>query len=409
MKLLIVSPMPPQLHAPGAIPLVLQAQLTGLADRGHQITMVTVAGPDSSELAALECMRESGIEVHAICRKLLYGRERWQRRIRFALSWLRGRYPWRTIWFSEPAIQRLLDSLLAKETFDLVTVEDNAMGIYRYNTAAPVIFTEYEVRKPRRVAWQGWSKGHPLHWIYSELDWLRWPAYQRMVWRRFQHIQVFTARDAELMRGLAPEVAGWLSINPFGVVLPPVADYTLEEDDHIVFVGNFTHPPNVEAALWLGREIMPRLRQLRPAVRLSLVGIYPPPQVRSLGEEYDYIEVTGAVPQVEPYLEGAALVVGPVKTGGGQRMKVLHSMAMGKAVVTTSRGVQGLVMGEEQPPLRVADTTQGLVREIAELLADPACRQSLGRQAREFVEKHYSPEAYALRLEEIYLKVIAER
>src|SRR5512147_1972097 len=107
MRILLVSPMPPQPEAPSAIPLVLYAELIGLMAR-HSITLVTVAGPDPAEWAAVDHLQSMGVDVHAVRRTTPRGLPRWQRRWRWATKWLRGRWPWRTIWFWEPELQRLL-------------------------------------------------------------------------------------------------------------------------------------------------------------------------------------------------------------------------------------------------------------------------------------------------------------
>src|SRR5215212_1207877 len=187
----MATPMPPQPQAPGAIPLVLHALLTGLVER-HRVTLVTVATSEPGEWEALDRIRDAGVEVHAIRRVEPSGLARWQRRWRFASAWLGGRYPWRTVWYWEPSLQQILDRLLAEREYDLVTVEDNAMGIYRYRTKTPTIFTEYEVRRPRPVGWRGWSQGRWIMWALGEADWRRWRRYQRAVWQRFDRIQVFS-------------------------------------------------------------------------------------------------------------------------------------------------------------------------------------------------------------------------
>lgn len=403
MRVLFASPMPPQPQAPGAIPLVLHAQLAGLKGT-HQITLVTVAGPDPAEWVALDQLRTEGIDVQAVKRAEPQGRARWQRRWRFATTWLGGFYPWRTIWFWEPEIQRILDRLLAENRFDLVQIEDNAMGIYRFHTQLPTLFTEHEVRRPRPVDWQRWSQPNVIRWGLREADWQRWPRYQRSVWRQFDRIQTFTPRDAESVRALMPELSDRVRVNPFGVDVPSAADPALEERDTLIFVGNYTHPPNVDAALWLGHEIMPRLRAARPGVRLLLVGIYPPLAVQALACED--IVVTGPVPQIEPWLARAAVVVAPARIGGGQRMKVLYAMASGKAVVTTSRGIDGLAFDGQHLPVVVADDVESMVEATKALLASPDARRDLGRQARTSVMEHYSVAAYARRLEAAYRELV---
>ncbi len=406
MKILLVAPMPPQAQAPGAIPMVLHAQLAALMPR-HQLTLVTVAGPDPTEWDALDSLQASGIDVRAVRRSEPRGLRRWRRRWRWASAWLRGRYPWRTVWFWEPAIQQLLDRALAEQSFDVIQVEDNAMGIYRYRTHTPIVFTEHEVRRPRPVDWRGRSRDGWLRWAWREADWHRWPSYQRTIWRRFDRIQVFTPRDAEAIAMIAPEVAGRVRVNPFSIDLPPQVDYSREEEGHILFVGNFTHAPNVDAALWLGREIMPPLRARWPGVRLTLVGSYPPQAVRALTCED--IVVTGRVPEIEPYLERAALVVAPIRTGGGMRMKVLQGMALGKAVVTTPRGAEGLAIDGWPLPLAVAKEAGDLADSIVALLASAQTRRQLGQQARAFVATHYSASAYGWRLEAVYAEVVQGR
>ncbi len=393
----------PQPEAPGAIPLVLYAELIGLMAH-HSITLVTVAGPDPAEWVAAERLQALGVAVHMVRRTDPRGLQRWQRRWRWATKWLQGRWPWRTIWFWEPGIQRILDQLLNQCPFDLIIVEDNALGIYRYDTSTPCLFTEHEVRRPRPIDWHAGSPANWLRWAWREADWRRWPQYQATIWRRFDQIQVFTARDAEALIKLSPDLAGRVHVNPFGIELPAPLDPAREETGHVLFVGNFTHPPNVDAALWLGRDLMPLLRSRCRGVRLTLVGIYPPPEVQTLA--CADIVVTGPVPEIEPFFERASVVIAPLRIGGGMRMKVLHALALGKAVVTTPRGAEGLAINGHGAPLIVAADAEGLARDTAALLASPEMRRQLGQQARAFVAEHYSAPAYAQRLEAVCAEVV---
>jgi glycosyltransferase involved in cell wall biosynthesis len=297
-------------------------------------------------------------------------------------------------------LQNVLDELLANHNYDLILVEDNAMGIYQYRTSVPILYTEHEVRRPRSINWAGLREKRVLQWAFDELDWMRWRRYQTNTWKKFDRIQVFSDRDADAIRSLQPDLSPRIRVNPFGVVIPVAVDLNQQDDKTILFVGNFTHPPNVDAALWLAREIMPRLRTLSPGVSLTLVGISPSQEVLALAQ--NDVQVTGPVDEIEPFLARAAVVVAPIRTGGGMRMKVLHSMAMGKAVVTTSRGAAGLNVNGTLPSIMVADETEVFARAVADLLADREKRIALGSQARSFVEAHFSPRAYARRIEAIY-------
>lgn len=406
LRILMVAPMPPDRRAPGAIPVVLHSLASALARR-HAVTFVTVAGPDRAELKAAEEAALFGIEMHAVPRPQPRGIGKWARRARMAATWLRGRYPWRTIWFAEPEIQTVLNRLASTRRFDVVLVEDNAMGLYRFPAGVPRVLTEHEVRSPRPVDWASVRRNGFVRWAFRELDWCRWPRYHATVSESFDRIQVFTPRDADRLCFLVPHLASRICVTPFGLELPAPADPGLEERGRIVFVGNFTHPPNVDAAIWLGSEIFPKVKALHPSARLTLVGIAPPANVVALAGEH--IEVTGPVDDVEPLLERAALLVAPVRIGGGMRMKILHALALGKPVVTTLRGAAGLEIAGEEPPLVVAENTDSLARETATLLANQAVRRSLSQAARVFVERHYSAEAYARRVEATIAELLGLR
>lgn len=384
--------------------MVVHAAVAALAPR-HEVTLVTLAGPEPADWEAIERLRASGVEAYAARRPERSGIARWRQRTRMGGAWLVSGSPKRTVWFRESGVQRIIDRLLAERRFDVVQVEDNAMGIYHYRTRAPKLLTEYEVRRPRPVDWSGLLPAHGLGGALNEIDWHRWSRYQQAVWRRFDLIQVFSARDATAVRTIAPDLAGRIRINPFGIDLPPEADRGREEDGTVLFVGNFMHPPNVDAARWLATEIMPLLRERRPGVRLTIVGSDPRHLVRALAAAD--ILVTGFVPEIEPILERAAVVLAPVRTGGGQRMKVLHGMACGKAVVTTARGADGLAIAGERPPLAIADDAGGIAAATAMLLASRGARHELGARARAFVREHYSTRAYGRRLEAIHAELRA--
>jgi glycosyltransferase involved in cell wall biosynthesis len=397
--------MPPDPEGAGAIPRLLHAQLLGLRAR-HDVSLVTVAGPDVAEIEAVKRLARDAVDVHAVVRTLKRGTLGWRRRTRIVGAWLRGRAPLRTAWFAEPRIQGLIDALAAQCEFDAVVVEDNAMAGFDVPRMVPAVLTEHEVRLPRRVARPPRAPRAWPRWAFDEADWRRWAGYERRVWRRFDIVQVFTSRDAAAVAALAPELAARVRINPFAIELPAPRDVR-EEPDTLLFAGNYAHPPNVDAAVWLCEEILPLVARLHPQVKLSLVGPYAPPMVRSL--EGPRVRVLGRVDDLDLLLRRAALVIAPVRTGGGMRMKVLHAMAVGKAVVTTPRGAEGLGADGEARPLEIGDDSEALARAAATLLKDAAARSRLGARARAYVEKHHSPEAYVGRLERVLAEAIARR
>lgn len=424
MKVLLVVPVPPQADGAGAIPVLLHAELLGLRQR-HEVTLVTAVGDEPGEAEAVARLG-SEVEVHAADRRRPPpGLARRRRQLRMAARWARGRWPWRTVWFADPGIQRIVDRLAAERSFDVVAVEDSAMSVYRYPPGVPTVFTHHEVLRPRPFDWHALVPGSagPLSRIamkksggpgsgwpsraFAELDWRRWARFQPEAWRRFDRVQVFSQRDADSVAELAPDVASRVRVNPFGLVLPPRANPAREAAGTILFVGNFAHPPNRDAAIWLAREILPAVLERVPQARLRIVGTAPGPEVRALAGPN--VELVADAPSVLPHLEEAAVVMAPVRTGGGMRMKVLQAMAAGKAVVTTSRGTEGYTGFGEEPPLAVADGEAEIAAATAALLEDDERRLRLGERAREFAERHHSPEAWAERLTAVYAEAVGER
>jgi glycosyltransferase involved in cell wall biosynthesis len=118
--------------------------------------------------------------------------------------------------------------------------------------------------------------------------------------------------------------------------------------------------------------------------------------------------VLGEVPSVAPFLEAAAVVLAPIRIGGGMRMKALHALASGKPLVTTLRGAEGLAVAGVEPPFLAADEPETFALLVAGLLQDGNMRRQLGARARSFALEHYSPHAYCNRLEAVYGELIAQ-
>jgi polysaccharide biosynthesis protein PslH len=407
MRILLLVPMVPRSDGPGAIPMLLDAQLQGLSAR-HEVTLVSTVGDDRGDAEGAERLLEAGIDAHFVDRRQPAGAvARNQRRARLAYAWTSRPWPWRTVWFAPPALQETISRLGRDRRFDVIAIEDSAMSVFELPAGVPTVLTEHEAYRADAPDWrQGGLRERPQR-LVKWTNWRRFDAFQRRAWERFDLVQVFSRGDAEEVAREAPAVAPRVRTNPFGIVLPPALDPGRQEDGTALFVGNFTHPPNRDAALWLAAEIMPALRELRPGARLSLVGNEPPAEVLALAGPD--VEVVPDAPSIEPYLESAAVVLAPVRTGGGMRMKVLEGMAREKAVITTSRGTEGFDVFDEELPLAVADEPGRIAALAAELLAAPERRRQLGARAREFAERHHSPAAWAERLERIYGEAVEAR
>lgn len=210
-----------------------------------------------------------------------------------------------------------------------------------------------------------------------------------------------SAHDAEALKQIAPEAR--IAVLPIGVNLDYFTPLPDPGKPSLIFFGHLRYPPNADAIVWFGHEIFPRLRKEIPEAELFIVGKEPPPEVKRVGK-MPGVSFIGYVPDVRSYLERAALVVVPVRFGGGVRIKILEAMAAGRAVVSTSLGCEGLevVPGVH---LEVADDPLTFAGVAAGLLRDFDRRALMAEKGRQLVKTKYNWEAIGQQFRDILKQV----
>lgn len=322
--------------------------------------------------------------------------------------WAAGRW--------SPRFAERLRESISRWRPDVIQAEFSVMGQYlptRSSSDAAQVVTFHE--PSASAAAERASAASGLDAVAWSLEARRWRAFERRLLQRIDAGVAFTPRDATELRRLtdggnapADGVHGTQGGNakphvetiPLGVALPPEPSVERGEDHpsppRVVFVGNYVHPPNEDAARHLIEEILPLLRRRAGAVQLTLVGPGAPSSLVARGG--DGIVFTGAVPDVAAVLQAADVVVAPLRRGGGMRVKVLEAMAAGRAVVATPLAVEGIAVTSGREVIVAADPDD-FAEEVAALLRDPARRRRLGAAARAFVGRHHSwkgtAEAYA--------------
>jgi glycosyltransferase involved in cell wall biosynthesis len=395
MRILLVTPMLPSKDGPGAIPMLLHAQLLALIPR-HEVTLITGIGDEAWEAEAA-CSLPQGLRLYIADRRRPANRwRRLTRQLEMAFDWLLTDRPWRAVWFGSRPVRQVVRMALDRDEFDVMVVEDVAMAAVVRSATVPMLLTEHEVRRTRPVAVRhGRIRGASM---LKAWDWRKTQQFGPRVWSRYDLLQVFTEADgAEILRR-APSLAGRVRVNPFGIEASSRDQPSPAESYSILFVGNFTHPPNCDAAVWLVREIMPVVWASARDAKLRIVGSHPPSDVLQLNGPR--VEVVADVPSVEAYLEQATVCIAPVRQGGGMRMKVLSAMAAGKPVVATHRGAEGFEAAGNA--ILISDYAEGLAAQVVRVLEDDELRRELGRLARDYVQRQHSPEAWGRRLDAVY-------
>ncbi len=161
--------------------------------------------------------------------------------------------------------------------------------------------------------------------------------------------------------------------------------------------------PNEDGVLYFAREVLPRIRTAEPDVTLTIVGRAPTPAVRRLAE-LPGIDVTGRVDDVRPYLADADVYVVPLRIGGGTRLKIFEAMAMGRAVVSTTIGAEGLPVTSGQN-IAIADDPEHFAGAVVDLIRDREARRRLENEARRLVSEHYDWSVVARDFEQALMSV----
>lgn len=180
------------------------------------------------------------------------------------------------------------------------------------------------------------------------------------------------------------------------IVVPNCADPSFFKSDFVphrfrrptvLFMGSYNYPPNVHGALLLVKHIMPVVRETLKDVLFVFVGRNPPPEL--VNEKSDNILFTGEVNDVRPFIMGADVVVAPIFYGYGTKQKVIEYMALGRPIVSTSKGMEGIEAEEDVHFLR-RDTLAGFSEAVIQLLKDRQRAELMGRRSREIAKQKYA-------------------
>ena len=299
-------------------------------------------------------------------------------------------------YYGNAGLRRWVRELAAREALDAAVVFSSSMA--QYVDALPQLPMLVDFVDVDSAKWTQYASAHrwPMSWLYAR-EGERLLACERAVAARARRSFFVTEAEVALFRQLAPECAH--NVEPIGngvdaEFFAPDAQRASpfgDEPHPLVFTGAMDYWPNVDAVCWFAREVLPRLLERWPRLRLHIVGRSPTAAVQALASAQ--VSVTGTVPDVRPYLQHAAAVVAPLRLARGVQNKILEAMAMARPVVaslTCTRAIDAQAGTELLPALEVED----YVRQIDALLAQPERAAAIGQAGRQRVLRSYSWDAH---------------
>ncbi len=294
-----------------------------------------------------------------------------------------------------PERLKVVEEILRQNHIDLIISEfEGNAELVPEPVEIPCLLSTHNVQSS--LFWRA-RKTFPGSWVdrlFTVPEWLKIIHYEKKNYSRYNGIMVVSEKDKQILQKRCPSLP--VKLIPNGVDTEFFTPSSSPPIPHtMVYLGNYAYPPNADAVRFFYAQIFPKIRRRFPDARLILIGASPPEEL--IGQEG--VECLGFVDDIRPIVQQAEVMVVPLRTGGGTRLKILDGMAMGKAIVSTSLGAEGLDVTHGENIL-LADTPQFFADRVIEVMENPDFRRTLEQNGRALVERLYDWNVIAQEAEE---------
>jgi polysaccharide biosynthesis protein PslH len=300
--------------------------------------------------------------------------------------------------------QKIAD-ILKKETYDIIQLETLHMATYldviRKYSKAPVVLRAHNIE---HKIWERIAENcpNPLKRVYLNHLYRSLRRFEISTLNKMDGIVAITPVDARNFDRLSHST-NIISI-PFGINLDTLPENPVQPEEASLFhIGTMNWFPNEESIKWLVTQVWPGVTKRLPDVELHLAGRYMPDWMKKLS--VPNITVDGEVPDVWEYMQRFSIMVVPLFSGSGIRIKIVEAMAAGKAIITTAIGAEGINY-ENGQHLLIAKDAGSFVSAIVKLCNDKALRDSLGKNARMLITKEHDNNKLMQKLTGFYTELL---
>ncbi len=344
--------------------------------RRHQVTLVSFTQSD------FDPERVAGLEPYCQAVYVVPGKRFRPRSVKALLGFL-SPYPRNVVDTYSPEMQRQVNALLADGRWDVAIASELTTAPYLIAARLPRILEDLEVLVLHEQPMQSSSRFH--RWRYR-LTWLKFRRYVAGLVRQFDACTVVSDKERALVAQVVPD--GRIDVIPNGLDLSDYAgSFGPPEPDTLIFTGVLAYHANYDALQFFLAEVWPRVRAQRPNARLRVTGRLDGIALGGLAVDAN-VEFTGYLPDIRPAVAASWLSIAPLRVGGGTRLKILESMALGTPVVATSKGAEGLDVTSGRDIL-LADAPDEFVESVLCLLDAPQLRERLATNGRQIVAEKY--------------------
>lgn len=361
----------------------------------HRVSLLAYAGEDDQE--KVEALREFCEEVHIV--SLDAPLHISDRRQQFASLFSLSSYHKRRL--RSPRMADALDELLSHEEYDIIQIESSPMADFEFGRNGIVVLDEHNIEYELLQRTYQTEPNLPRK-AFGWLEYQKFKREEQRSWSAIDGCVVTSDREKQIVDGILPRLPS--AVVPNGVDVGYFSPRDSSPDGRaqnlkLVFTGLVRYRPNADAIVHFVSNVLPLIHRRRPDVIFTIVGWGVPPEVqRVLGPK---VIATERVPDVRPYLADAAVVVVPLRMGSGTRLKVLEAMAMGRPIVSTAVGCEGIPAMDGEH-LLIRNDPEAFAHGVLDLLDDPAQASRLGRSGRQLVERQFAWESVVAGLDRFH-------
>lgn len=319
-----------------------------------------------------------------------------------ALGNLLAGTPYHVDRFISEAYRQKLRELLNNNKYDLIQCEGLFLGPYlddiRQLSKAPVVLRAHNVEAEiwgRMAA----NQANPLKRWYIGLQAKRLGQYEVTQLNRYDAIVPITDDDGRKLKTLGANKP--MHTTPAGIDLTRFDGYDRFEQipNTVFFIGGLDWLPNQEGLQWFLQNVWPKVYQQNPQWQFHIAGRNMPDWLRQLKAEG--VQVLGEVDSAVEFMARRQIMVVPLLSGSGMRIKIVEGMAVGKPIVATTVGAEGIEYTNGKDIL-IADAAEAFTQQVLQLMANPTQANNVGKNARQLIESKYDNGKFAAKLIEFY-------
>lgn len=387
MNILFITPSPPsRLHRIRALNLIKYLA------RKHSIYLLSLAPAGGSDMPD---------ELTIYCKKIIIIPQSRLKAILQCAFFLFSPLPLEVAYCRSQAMRKVVQELVKKKSIDLIYVKRLRSAQF----VDPTIRVPIIIDTTDAMSLFYWRAFRNAPWYKKLLfweEWLKYALYEKKMFARFRVWIASSPEDIVYLKNRAPSGTQF-SLIPNGVDTNFFQRTTQSPEKHsLLLSGLMDKFVNSETVHFFVRDILPKIRIKIPDVLIYIVGPNPLRSVKRLASKN--ILVTGEVPDIRTYIARCEVVVVPIKTAAGTRNKILQAWAMGRPVVTTSRGLEGLE-AEEGKHVLIGDNPEEFAEKVVSLLRNQEIKEPLIHNGFRIVEEKYSMDVIGKELNKFLLQV----